>query len=159
MCLAEVKGATVDRFLICRIKRNAEKATVHQADSTSLHHCRSFTLVQLIYFSISLPMCSCGVFSVCRRGGVQRVCGGETESGDKGTEERRRRPTGLCLLSNYASPVSYGSEKMAQGVALALLIGTVQKKKEKRVGQGDQKETNCTFSVLPHGCRQEVNER
>lgn len=43
--------------------------------------------------------------------GVQWGCGGAIEKGDKGTEENRKRPTGLCLFSNYASPVSHGSEK------------------------------------------------
>lgn len=49
----------------------------------------------------------CGAVEVCWWG----------ELGDRGTEERRRRPTGLCLLSNYASPCELWLRKMAQGVA------------------------------------------
>jgi len=76
--------------------------------SQTVHYCRSFTLMQLIYFSISLPPCSFG--SVCTQ--TWRWAGsGAIECGDKGTEEKKRRPTGVWLLSNYASPVSHGSEK------------------------------------------------
>ena len=120
MCLTEIKVLQLTAFLFvsssgtwCNPERRLYiRLTVLllQVLHTHAAHLLLYliTLMQFFFllFCVRVCVCVCVETSRCAGG-----CGGATESVDKGREQTRRRPTGLCLLSNYASPVSHGSEK------------------------------------------------
>lgn len=113
MCLTEIKVLQLTAFLFvsssgtwCNPERRLYIRPTVLLLQVLLTHAAHLLLYLITLMQLFFILCVCVETSRCAGG-----CGGATESVDRGREQARRRPTGLCLLSNYASPVSHGSEK------------------------------------------------